>query len=123
MNTHDLLIIIGCGVAGFVIVSFFTRKPPAAPPRTPEPAAPPQAAPAPAPWTPPPGVPHWTQVLELPADASIEQIREAYRRLVSQYHPDKVASLGRELQELAESKSKDIALAYQAAVIERSNAR
>lgn len=119
MSMNDLLIILACGVGGFVLVSFFTRKPPAAP----QPATPPAAAPAPAAWEPPPGVPHWTQVLELPADASLEQIRDAYRRLVSQYHPDKVASLGRELQELAESKSKDIAVAYQAAVIERGNAR
>lgn len=117
MSTHDLLIIIACGFVGFGLVSFFTRKPPAAPPRPPVPP------PAPEPLTQPPPVAHWTQVLELPADASLEQIRDAYRRLIGQYHPDKVASLGRELQELAETKSKDIAVAYQAAVIERGNVR
>lgn len=119
MSTHDLLIIIACGLAGFGIVHFFMRKPPAAPARPPAPAP----TPAPGPRTQPPPAAHWTQVLELPADASLEDIREAYRRLISQYHPDKVASLGRELQELAEAKSKDIAVAYQAAVIERSGAR
>ena len=116
MSTHDILVILACGALGFVLVHFFTRKPP----RAPE-APPPRAAPMPEP--PAPGTPHWTQVLELPPDASLEQVREAYRRLISQYHPDKVASLGRELQELAEAKSKDIAVAYQAAVIERGNAR
>ena len=113
MDSSDILIIAGCGLVGFGAVHMFLRKPqaPVAPP--PEPSAPPVR---------PPAGPHWTRVLELPADASVEEIREAYRRLISQYHPDKVASLGRELQELAEAKSKDIALAYQAALMERSNA-
>jgi DnaJ like chaperone protein len=112
MNSNDLLIIAGCGLVGFAAVHLFMRKPPGS-------AAPPPAAPVP---PAPPAAPHWTRVLELPADASVEEIREAYRRLISQYHPDKVASLGRELQALAEAKSKDIALAYQAALMERGGA-
>jgi hypothetical protein len=107
MDSNDILIIAGCGLVGFGVVHMFLRKP--------------QAPVAPPPVQPPPG-PHWTRVLELPADASVEQIRDAYRRLIGQYHPDKVASLGRELQELAEAKSKDVALAYQAALMERGNA-
>ena len=108
MDGNDILIIAGCGLVGFGAVHMFLRKP----------TAPPAARPAPPPQQPAAG-PHWTRVLELPPDASLEQIRDAYRRLISQYHPDKVASLGRELQELAEAKSKDIALAYQAALMER----
>ena len=110
MDGSDILIIAGCGLVGFGAVHLFLRKPqaPVAPPQ------PPCASPVP-----PPAGPHWTRVLELPPDASVEQIRDAYRRLISQYHPDKVASLGRELQELAQAKSKDIALAYQAALMER----
>ena len=108
MDSSDILIIAGCGLVGFGAVHMFLRKPQA-------------PMPPPAPPAQPPAEPHWTRVLELPADASVEQIREAYRRLISQYHPDKVASLGRELQELAESKSKDIALAYQAALMERGS--
>ena len=34
------------------------------------------------------------------------------RKLASQYHPDKVASLGPELRELAERKSREITQAY-----------
>jgi DnaJ domain len=113
MDSSDILIIAGCGLVGFGAVHMFLRKPQA-------PVAPPSAPSAP-PVQPPSG-PHWTQVLELPPDASLEQIRDAYRRLIGQYHPDKVASLGRELQELAEAKSKDIALAYQSALMERGNA-
>jgi len=100
---------------GYAVVHLFLRDPPAK-----------NAAPAPAPAPTPaadPAPPHWTTVLALPPDASVEQIREAYRRLISQYHPDKVASLGRELQALAEAKSKEIALAYQDALMPRGGAR
>ena len=110
MDSNDILIIAGCGLVGFGAVHMFLRKPQA------------PAAPPPTPPVQPRAIPHWTRVLELPPDASLEEIRDAYRRLISQYHPDKVASLGRELQELAEAKSKDIAIAYQAALMERGNA-
>ena len=109
MTGNELLAIVGCGLVGYGAVHLFLRDPPARP-----------AARAPAPE---PAPPHWTTVLELPPDAGVEQIRDAYRRLIGQYHPDKVASLGRELQELAEAKSKEIALAYQAALMERGDAR
>ena len=106
MNSNDILAIVGCGALGYGVVHLVLNKP--APP-TPRPASPPPPAFAPA----------WTRVLELPADASLDEIREAYRRLMSQYHPDKVASLGRELRELADAKSKDIGAAYQQALAER----
>jgi len=108
MDANDILIIAGCGLVGFGAVHMFLRKPQA-----------PAAAPPP---VQPPAGPPWTRVLELPADAGVDEIREAYRRLMSQYHPDKVASLGRELQELAEAKTKGIQLAYQAALMDRGNA-
>ncbi|HEY9029012.1 MAG TPA: J domain-containing protein [Burkholderiaceae bacterium] len=111
MTSNEVLTIVGCGLLGYGVVHFFLRKAPD------EPVA---RAPAPAPA---PVPPHWTTVLELSPDASVEEIRDAYRRLISQYHPDKVASLGRELQELADAKSKEIALAYQAALLERGGAR
>ena len=48
--------------------------------------------------------------------ASPEEIREAYHRsLMAQYHPDKVASLGPEIRELALRKSQQITEAYRAA--------
>ena len=106
MNSNDILAIVGCGALGYGVVHLVLNKP--APP-TPRPPSPPQPASAPG----------WTRVLELPPDASLDEIREAYRRLMSQYHPDKVASLGRELRELADAKSKDISAAYQQALAER----
>ena len=112
MNNTDILAIVGCGVLGYGIIHLVLNKPtpPAAPPRPPL-------------QPPPVFAPNWSRVLELPADASVDEIREAYRRLMSQYHPDKVASLGRELRELAEAKSKEIGVAYQEAVQRARRAR
>jgi preprotein translocase subunit Sec63 len=61
----------------------------------------------------------WHYVLNIEANASVEDIKSAYQRLISQYHPDKVASLGQELRELAESKSKEITVAYREAMRSR----
>lgn len=52
------------------------------------------------------------QVLEIAPGASREEIKAAYRRLAAQYHPDKVQHLGKELQELAEARFKEIQQAY-----------
>jgi DnaJ-domain-containing protein 1 len=56
--------------------------------------------------------PAWHEVLQLSPRARAEEIKAAYRRLMSQYHPDKVETLGSELRELAERKSKEITAAY-----------
>jgi DnaJ like chaperone protein len=53
------------------------------------------------------------QVLGVPASASSQAIRTAYRARMSEYHPDKVAHLGKELQDLAHRKSVEIQQAYQ----------
>jgi DnaJ-domain-containing protein 1 len=52
------------------------------------------------------------RVLQLTRPFTFEQLRAAYRQRMSQYHPDKVSSLGPELRELAESKSKEINQAF-----------
>ena len=64
----------------------------------------------------------WSLVLDVPADASMEEIRAAYLKLISEYHPDKVAALGKEIREVAERKSKEINVAYSFALEERSKA-
>ncbi|WP_133665904.1 DnaJ domain-containing protein [Paraburkholderia sp. BL10I2N1] len=51
-------------------------------------------------------------VLQLNRPFTTEQLRAAYRQRMSQYHPDKVNSLGPEFRELAESKSKEINRAF-----------
>ena len=54
----------------------------------------------------------WFEVLEVSSLATPEEIRTAYKSQMSQYHPDKVASLGKELRLLAERKAKEIDKAY-----------
>ena len=58
----------------------------------------------------------WHVVLNVPATATVDEVRQAYKILMSQYHPDKVASLGDELKALAERKSKEINAAYEQAI-------
>lgn len=53
------------------------------------------------------------EVLRIPASATPEAIRAAYKARMKEYHPDKVAMLGEELQELAHRKSLEIQKAYQ----------
>ena len=53
------------------------------------------------------------QTLGIPTSSSRETIRRAYRSRMSEYHPDKVAHLGEELQELAHQKALEIQKAYQ----------
>jgi len=52
------------------------------------------------------------RILGVDRNASVEEIKSAYRKLVAQYHPDKVANLGEEFVQLAEEKFKVIQDAY-----------
>jgi len=52
------------------------------------------------------------KILEVEPNASIEEIRKAYKAKVKQYHPDLVQNLGRELQELANRKLLEINYAF-----------
>lgn len=58
----------------------------------------------------------WFRILEVSEGASPEQVVEAYKHKISQYHPDKVAQMGAEIRELAEAKSKQINAAYDYAI-------
>lgn len=52
-------------------------------------------------------------ILEVDKNASSEEIKRAYRRLVNKYHPDKVAHLGEEFKILAEKRFREVQEAYQ----------
>jgi hypothetical protein len=52
------------------------------------------------------------EILGIPASSSPDQIRTAYRARMMEYHPDKVAHLGVELQKLAHEKAQSIERAY-----------
>ena len=49
---------------------------------------------------------------EWEASASEEEIQLAYYTLIKQYHPDQVHHLGREIQEVARAKTREINWAY-----------
>jgi DnaJ-class molecular chaperone len=51
-------------------------------------------------------------VLGVPRDASPEDVTRAYREQMKRYHPDRVADLGPELQQVAHQKSLDIQRAF-----------
>ncbi len=51
-------------------------------------------------------------VLDLKSDATIEDIKASYKKKMKEYHPDRVAGLGEELQELARKKTIEINEAY-----------
>jgi DnaJ like chaperone protein len=88
-----------------------TTQPPA-----PQPPAPPPSAPAPQPE-------HWSTVLGVSPTAPMDEVRQAYRRKMSQYHPDKVATLGEELQALALAKTQAIEAAYRQVLAARGEVR
>lgn len=52
------------------------------------------------------------EVLGVRRGATTDEIRAAYHREMAKYHPDKVAHLGKDLQDLATSKAKEINNAY-----------
>jgi hypothetical protein len=52
------------------------------------------------------------EMLEVSADAPVDEIKRAFRREIAKYHPDKVQHLGKEFQEIAASKAAELTLAY-----------
>lgn len=52
-------------------------------------------------------------VLGVPRNATREEIAQAYRTRIKEYHPDRVATLGPELQELAHRKTLEIQRAWE----------
>ena len=59
------------------------------------------------------------EVLGVDKSASAEEIKKAYRKMAVKYHPDKVATLGEDVQKAAEEKFKAISQAYEAICKER----
>jgi hypothetical protein len=54
----------------------------------------------------------YLKLLGLKGNVSEENIKDRYRKLMSEYHPDKVQHLGGEFKQIAEDKSKEIQEAY-----------
>jgi DnaJ like chaperone protein len=100
MTLIDLAVILIGLFAGYWVVSklFFGS------PKTNE-----DAKPAPPPGAP---LPQWHEILQVGPSAGEGEIRDAYKRMISLYHPDKVESLGPDLKTLAIQKSQEITAAY-----------
>lgn len=53
------------------------------------------------------------KVLEIDSSATDDEVKKAYRKLAAKHHPDKVATLGPDVQKAAEEKFKTIQEAYE----------
>lgn len=59
------------------------------------------------------------RILGISPSATNDEVRKAYRQMAVKYHPDKVASLGPDVQKAAEEKFKAVSQAYEAICKER----
>jgi DnaJ-domain-containing protein 1 len=57
----------------------------------------------------------WHEILEVSPTARPEEIKVAYRRMITLYHPDRVNGLGLELRAIADRRAKEINAAYDTA--------
>ena len=53
------------------------------------------------------------KILEITPDATDTEVKKAFRKMASKFHPDKVHHLGEEFQKMAEEKFKSVNDAYQ----------
>jgi DnaJ like chaperone protein len=53
------------------------------------------------------------KILELDSNATMSEIKAAYRKMAKKYHPDKVLHLGKEHQKGAEEKFRKVQEAYE----------
>lgn len=60
----------------------------------------------------PPAVKSALAALGLNDTAELQEARQAYRKVIQSYHPDKVAHLGPELRHVAETKTKELNTAF-----------
>ena len=58
-------------------------------------------------------------ILEIQPNATDSEVKKAYRKMATKYHPDKVSHLGKDLSQMAENKFKAVNDAYQSIKKER----
>jgi DnaJ-domain-containing protein 1 len=110
MTFWEFAVIMACGVAGFWLVSIvidaFRSKA----------QAPKDSIDEDARTSERPREPMWFEVLGVRPTASTDEIKNAYREQALQYHPDRVQGLGKEFQEIADRKMRELNLAYEYAL-------
>ena len=99
MTLAEIAIVVVCLIVGYVAVSKLFFPPPKV-----DNSAPPVSSPG--------APPAWSRILQVPPEADAAAIRDAYKHLISKYHPDKVDSLGQEIKDLAGQKAQEITAAY-----------
>ena len=60
------------------------------------------------------------KILEIDPDASDEEVKKAYRKMATKYHPDKVSYLGEDFQNAAKDKFQKVQDAYEKIKKERN---
>ena len=58
----------------------------------------------------------WIKILGVSEAATVEQVKEAYKTLIKQNHPDRVQGMSPAFRELAEAETKKINAAYREAL-------
>ena len=59
--------------------------------------------------------PAWWDILRVPRGVSLREVSSAYRALIAQNHPDKVAHLSEAIRRVAEVETRRINAAYESA--------
>jgi DnaJ like chaperone protein len=59
------------------------------------------------------------KILEVTPDANDDEVKKAYRKMATKYHPDKVSHLGPEFQKAAKEKFQEVQAAYEQVKKER----
>ena len=95
---RPMLAILGLGLGHLWDIGFFTGSIKPRPERPPPEAAPSSEDPY--------------QLLGVPPRASDDEVEQAYRRRMSEYHPDRVANAAKEIRELADRRARAINQAY-----------
>ena len=54
----------------------------------------------------------YAEVLGLKEPLDLKLVKSTYRKIIAQYHPDRVVAMGPEIKEVAEKKAKEINEAY-----------
>ena len=55
---------------------------------------------------------NYYELLELPRNATFEEVKKTFRVQIARYHPDKVHHLGKEFQEIAATRAAELTEAY-----------
>jgi DnaJ-domain-containing protein 1 len=114
MSLMELVVSFFGLVAGYALVSWLMGRGQAG--VKPAPGDPPRRDPPRRdPPRPEPAKESWWSVLCVPQGSDLATAKAAYRSLIAQYHPDKVAGMGPEIVAVAEAQSARINTAWEAA--------